>query len=259
MPYETVIAETRDGVAHIMLNRPQAMNSFNPTLIREVGAAIDAAAVDSGVHAIVFRGNGRAFSAGGDLKYIEEKGLFKDVAGHLMFLDTVKALFAKIEAAPVPTIAVVTGFALAGGLEFILSCDLAIASDDAQIGDQHSQHGILPGGGSTVRLPRRIGQQRALELIYTGRRLSGKEAAEYGIVLKSVPRDQVEAEVEKLLTLLRQRSRPLLAAIKSAVAVSIESPRDIALEREQLIVTKFNAANTESAEGAKAFTQGKRS
>ncbi len=255
--YQTLLCEVREGVANITLNRPQAMNTFNPDLVRELGGAVDWAAANDTVKAVVFRGAGRAFSAGGDLKYIEETRLFEDLGGHLQFLDTIKALFAKIEALPVPTIAVVTGFALAGGLELMLSCDLAIASEDAVIGDQHSNYGILPGGGSTVRLPRRIGLQRALELIYTGKRLSGTEAEAYGLVLRAVPREAVDKAVEELVAPLRQRSRPLLAAIKSAVRTSIESPKELALEREQLLVTKFNAANKDSSQGAKGFTQRK--
>ncbi len=251
----TVLYEVRDGVASITLNRPKAMNAFNPDLVRELSGAVDRASADESVRAVVFRGTGRAFSAGGDVKFIEEQRLFEDLGGHLLFLDSIKALFAKVEALPVPTVAIVTGYALAGGLELMLCCDLAIASEDAIIGDQHSNYGILPGGGSTVRLPRRIGLQRALDLIYTGRRVSGREAEAMGLVLKAVPRDAIEQTVEELVAPLRKRSRALLAAIKSAVTVSLESPRELALQREQLLVTKFNAQNADSAQGARAFTQ----
>ena len=255
MSYRTILLQSEDGVATLTLNRPQAMNAFNPQLIEEMTDAIDVVAADENVKALIIRGAGRAFSAGGDLKYIDEQGLFQDLGGHLRFLDSIKGLFNKIEVLPLPTIAVVTGYALAGGLELILVCDLAIATEDAVIGDQHSAYGVLPGGGSTVRLPRRIGQQRALELIYTGRRLTGKEAESYGLVLKAVPTDELDATVDAIVSLLRQRSRNLLTAIKSAVTTAVESPKELALEREQLLVTKFNAANSDSAEGAQAFTR----
>ena len=107
-----------------------------------------------------------------------------------------------------PVIALVHGFVLAGGLELMLACDMAIAAEDARIGDQHVNFGLMPGGGSTQRLPRRIGMQRAMELLTTGRWLSGAEAAEWGLVRRAVPADTLDQELEALVSPLRTKSRP---------------------------------------------------
>ena len=117
-------------------------------------------------------------------------------------------VFDLLERCPVPTIAKIKGYALAGGLELLLCCDLAIAADDARIGDQHANFGLIAGGGGIPRLIRRIGMQHALELLYTGRWLSGKEAAEYGIVLRSVPSSDLDREVTELTNSLAIKSRP---------------------------------------------------
>ncbi len=120
-----------------------------------------------------------------------------------------------IEEMPIPTIALVNGYALAGGLELLLSCDLAIAAEEARIGDQHSTFGLV-GGSSPWQLPKRIGMQKALYLMYTGGRVSGKEAEELGIVYKAVPGEKLEEELEKLLAQLRDKSRDALEFIKKA-------------------------------------------
>ncbi len=258
MVYQTILYDKKNAIATLTLNRPQAMNSMNPQLLDEMLDALADAHRDQAVRALVLRGAGKAFCAGGDLKYIDEAKLFDDLGGHLKFLDHVRRVITAIESLPVPTIAVIAGHALAGGLELVNACDLAIATTTATIGDQHAVYGILPGGGSTARLPRKIGMQRALELIYTGKKLTGAQAAEYGIVLRAVPPEQLEAAVEELVAPLRERSRELLGAIKSLVRHSMESPIALAIEREQLAVTKFNATTKESSAGAAAFSKGER-
>lgn len=258
MVYETILYDKKNAIATLTLNRPQAMNSLNPQILDEMLSALGDARKDEAVRALVLRGAGKAFCAGGDLKYINEAKLFDDLGGHLKYLDHVRSVINAIEALPVPTIAVIAGHALAGGLELVNACDIAIATTTATIGDQHAVYGILPGGGSTARLPRKIGMQRALELIYTGKKLTGAQAAEYGIVLRAVPPEQLEAAVEELVAPLRERSRALLASIKSLVRRGIESPIDLAIEREQLLVTKFNATTKESSAGAAAFSKGER-
>jgi len=251
MSTESVLCSVEAGHARVTLNRPEFHNPLSDGVMSRLAAVFADLRADPTVRVVTIRGAGPSFCAGADLKMFLR--VLDDPAALTAFIRSTKTVFTAIERFPHPVIAVVHGFVLAGGLELMLACDLAIATEDAMIGDQHSAYGILPGGGSTVRLPRRIGQQRALELIYTGRRLTGREAEAYGLVLRAVPREQIEETLEGILTPLRQRSRPLLATIKSAVTTSVESPKELALEREQLLVTKFNAANADSAQGAQAF------
>ena len=154
-------------------------------------------AADAGVKALVVRGQGRAFCAGADLVAMQES--FADNASLRRYLTSFNEVLFALEELPIPTIAVVHGHALAGGLEVLLSCDLVIAAEDARIGDQHINFGLMPGGGSTQRLPRKIGKQRAMELLFTGRWLTGQEAAEAGLVWRAVPLDELDRELELLV------------------------------------------------------------
>ena len=154
------------------------------------------------------RGEGRAFCSGADL--IAMDAAFADHSRLSRYLEEINACLFRLEELPVPVIAAVHGFVLAGGLELMLACDMAIAAEDARIGDQHVNFGLMPGGGSTQRLPRRIGMQRAMELLTTGRWLSGAEAAAWGLVLRAVPVEKLDQELEELLSPLRTKSPPRL-------------------------------------------------
>src|SRR5262249_3174100 len=153
----------------------------------------------------------RAFSAGVDLKELQGEHMMEDAGKHLRFTARLRDLFLRVENLPVPVIAAVRGYALAGGLELALCCDIILCADDAQLGDQHPHLPLIAGAGGTQRLPRRIGPQRAAELLFTGRRLSGPEAVAYGLALRSYPPDELVAGVEALVDQLRGKSRTGLA------------------------------------------------
>ena len=161
----------------------------------------------------------------------------------------------QLESLPVPVIAVVHGFALAGGLELMLACDMALAADDARIGDQHVNFGLMPGGGSTQRLPRRIGMQRAMDLLTTGRWLSGREAAEWGLVLRAVPSEDLPEELEKLLTPLRTKSRPGLGWIKSIALRGQSLPLREGVANEIMAFAQYVATSPHPSEGIQAFKE----
>ena len=144
---------------------------------------------------------------------------------------------------------------MAGGLELMLACDMAIATEDARIGDQHANVGLMPGGGSTQRLPRRIGSQKALELMFSGQRLSGKEAQEYGLVLRTVSSEKLEEEVEKLWSTLHNKSRVSLAWIKRTVVRWRDVPLREGVALETLSFSQFVTSSPHPREGIQAFKE----
>ncbi|HEX3930521.1 MAG TPA: enoyl-CoA hydratase/isomerase family protein [Nocardioides sp.] len=255
-PRSTVEYATRDSIAYITLDRPEAMNAFNHALIADLSSALDRVREDEGVKAVVITGSGeRAFSAGADLKQLHGENMMEDAGRHLRFTATLRDLFVKVEQTPVPVIAVIRGYALAGGLELALSCDLILCSDTAQIGDQHANRLLIAGAGGTQRLPRRIGQQRALELLYTGRRLSGPEAVAYGLALRSYPPDELDAGVEELAGLLRDKSRTGLGLTKQVVQRGAELPLREALDLERLTVQEYFSCYPDATQGVTAFNE----
>ena len=179
MEYTNIKLEKENRVATIRLDRPDALNALNPEMIPELAAAVAEVGGDESIKALVIRGEGRAFCAGADLTYFQST--FADPALLPPYLAQITDLLSGIESLPFPAIAVVHGFALAGGLELMMACDMALVAEDARIGDQHVNFGLIPGGGSTQRLPRRVGLQRAMELLTTGKWLSGIEAVEWGL------------------------------------------------------------------------------
>ncbi|WP_157157376.1 enoyl-CoA hydratase/isomerase family protein [Diaminobutyricimonas sp. LJ205] len=253
---QAVLLDIRDRVAHITLNRPHAMNAINWDFMDDLSGALDVAKEDSSVVAVVVRGaGGRAFSAGGDLKALHEENMMEDAGRHLAFTAAMRDLFLKVENLELPTIAVIDGYALAGGLELALCCDLIICTDDSSIGDQHANRFLIPGAGGTQRLPRRVGMQPALELLYTGRRLNGPESVAYGIALRSYPREHLDAGLEELLSQLRPKSRTGLGMTKRVAARGVELPLRDALDLERLTVQEYFSCYPDATAGVVAFNE----
>lgn len=253
-----ILYEVRESVAYVTLNRPRSMNALNPPLLDGLEQSVDAAAADENVRVIVFSGAGdRAFSAGVDLKHFHDNDVMADVGEHLRFTARLRDLFLKIERVPLPTIAAIRGYALAGGLELALSCDFIICTDDSQIGDQHSNYDLMAGGGGTQRLPRRIGTQHALELLFTGRRVAGDEAVRIGLAFATCPSGELDQTVESLVTQLRSKSRTGLGLMKEAVRRGMELPLREALDLERLIVQEYFSCYGEATAGVTAFNSRK--
>ena len=253
MQYANIILETADRVATIRLNRPDALNALNLELLAEFSHAVKAVAEDESVKALVIRGEGRAFCAGADLLFFDT--VFDDISRLPPYVKLLNDCFFQLEELPIPTIAVVHGFALAGGLELVLACDMTLAADDARLGDQHANFGLMPGGGSTQRLPRRIGMQRAMELLTTGRWLSGSEAVEWGLVLRAAPQESLDAELETLLSQLRDKSRTGLAWIKSIARQGQDLPLRAGIDREGMSFVQYFATSPHPQEGIQAFKE----
>ncbi len=163
-------------------------------------------------------------------------------------------MLARIEAFPLPTVAAVNGFAVAGGLEFVLCCDIVVAAETARFGDGHARYGLLPGGGGSVRLPRRIGLNRAKYLMLTADTVSAATMMEWGLVVEVVEDRRLDAAAAALARSLAEKSPLGLARMKALLHDGLEQPADVALRAEQLACL-IHAGSSDMAEGLQAFSQ----
>ena len=186
-----VLREDVEGVATLTLNRPDKLNAIDIPLMVALREQIDAIAGDEAVRCVVLTGAGRSFCSGHDLESIA-KG--ERAPSKHFEPETIDAL----EALPMPTVAKIRGHCFTGGLELALGCDLLIADEDARIGDTHGQWGLAPVWGMSVRLPERVGRSKAKELMFTSRRIDGRQAAEIGLVDRAVPADALDEVVAEL-------------------------------------------------------------
>ena len=254
MEYHNLTLSQVDRVATITLNRPDALNALNLALLGELRHATAAVADDESVKALVVRGAGRGFCAGADLLYFDRA--FDDFGLLPPYVHELNEALFGLEALPVPVIA--PGARVRPGRpgwELMMACDLAIVAEDARIGDQHANFGLIPGGGSSQRLPRRVGMLRAMELMTTGRWLSGAEAAEWGLALRAAPAESLEAELETLLAGLRGKSRAGLGLIKSLAQHSQNMPLRDGVALEGAVFTHHFATSPHPKEGIQAFKE----
>lgn len=257
MAYENILFEKRDRVAFVTLNRPQALNSLSPALVAELSQALAEVRADTSLKALVIQGAGKAFCAGADLKFFQEKGL-SDLGALLTYVKEFNEFLFGLEELPLPVIAVVQGYALAGGLELAMACDIVLAAEDARIGDQHINFALMPGGGNTQRLPRKLGWPRAMALLLTGRWITGKEAEAWGLVYKAVPADKLEEELESLLSDLRSKSRHALGQIKRTALEGLNLPLSAAVRLEISAASCYLATSQDVREGLAAFLERRR-
>ena len=253
MAYGNITLSLSDRVGTIALNRPDALNALSPELVSEFADATTSLADNSDIKALVVRGEGRGFCAGADLLFFDR--VFDDFSLLPPYVRDLNAMLNGLEELPIPTIAVVHGYALAGGMELMMACDMAIVAEDARIGDQHANFGLIPGGGSSQRLPRRVGMPRAMELLTTGRWLNGAEAVEWGLALRSVPGDAIEEELESLLEGLRPKSRAGLGLMKSLARASQYLPVRDGIALEGATFTHHFATSPHPREGIQAFKE----
>src|SRR3954468_521728 len=186
--------EVDNGVATIWLNRPHKKNCINWQLLMELGEAFDRAEEDDDVRVVVVRGRGNTFCAGADLDMLDAEFLGTSNAS-VKIAQVSARTFARAFDLTKPTIAVVEGYAVAGGFELSISCDFCIIADDAKIGDFHIRRALFGGAGPIYRLPRYIGLRKTKELLYTGKLLSGKEAVEWGVASVSAPSAELDQAI----------------------------------------------------------------
>ncbi|MEJ2410596.1 MAG: enoyl-CoA hydratase/isomerase family protein [Novosphingobium sp.] len=250
MSDSSVLVDTRDGAVWVTLNRPAALNAITPDVVAGITKAL-ALADDPVIKAVVLIGTGRAFCAGADLKYVNST-TESDEAGTAQFLDSILDMMARIETCPRPVIAAVNGLALAGGLELVLCCDLVIAARSAKLGDAHANFGLLPGGGGSVRLPRKIGPTRAKYLMFTGDFLPAEDLVACGLVNEVVDDAELTSAVERLVDKLASKSSLVLRRMKALVDDGLEQPKDVALKSE-LLVSEVHVHSHDLKEGLAAF------
>jgi enoyl-CoA hydratase/carnithine racemase len=244
-----VVEKNTEGIVQIRLNRPDRLNALGVDMVDAILAAItDAAASDARV--ILIRGTGRAFCAGADLK---ERRTMEEAA-RIKHNRAINAAVDALDAAPMPTICAINGLALGGGCEIALACDLRYAAEDAQIGLTEARIGAIPGAGGTQRLPRVIGATRALEMILTGEPITGKRAAEIGLINAAVVADQLDAHVTRIATVLASRSPSGARTAKRVIYGGLETTlaNGLALEATAL---KAILTSADYAEGLAAFAE----
>ena len=248
---DAVLTATEGRIGWITLNRPEAMNAVTIELALALEAALARLAEEADV--IVIRGAGGNFSVGGDFEELERLRAKGETAMAELF-DSFGRALALIAELPVPVVAAVEGYAMAGGFELMQAADIAIVADSARIADNHTNFGQVPGGGSSQRLPRLVGRQRALAHILTGDRLSGTEAAAWGLAYRAVPAAELDAAVCHLAERLAGKEREALARAKRLVYRGLELPlaEGLALERAEVLA---HLAGDAAAEGIAAFTE----
>jgi 3-hydroxypropionyl-coenzyme A dehydratase len=247
---ETISLERKDGVVKLILNRPDKLNAINPTMLQELGAILSNLIEDDSVKVLVVTGAGRAFCAGADVNEFTKL----TPSSALKFSRNGKEIMRSIENFPVPTVAAINGYALGGGLELALSCDIRIASSAAQLGLPEINLGIFPGFGGTVRLPRLIGKAKALELMYTGDRVSAEEAMRLGLVNRMVQSEKFEEEVTAFTSKLASKSPAILRLLKASVNASSNSSEEVGSEVESLAWASAFSTDDQK-EGVKAFLE----
>jgi enoyl-CoA hydratase len=256
---DDVLVERRGPALWLRLNKPERLNGLSPSVVDDLDAGLDAAEADDEVRAVVLAAQGRMFCAGADLKYIQS--LFADptVAADRQrdFLRRLGHTFDRLEAFDKPVIAAVHGHALAGGLELVLCADLVIASRSAGFGDAHANYGLIPGGGGTVRLPRRVGQSLAKYLMFTGETLPAAELADTDLVTKLVADDQLEVEVDRLVASIAAKSPLGLTRMKQLADDALSTPIPVALRRE-IEVSVLHVHSHDFREGLGAFNAKRR-
>jgi enoyl-CoA hydratase len=248
MPHQHLIVETKGRIGAIRLNRPQALNALNAALMLELAAAVDAFEADDGIGCIVITGSDKAFAAGADIKEMVGKS-YMDA-----FMGNFAASWDRVAHARKPVIAAVAGFALGGGCELAMQCDLIIAADNARFGQPEIKLGVIPGIGGTQRLTRAIGKAKAMDLILTGRTMDATEAERCGLVARVVPAAELMNEAMKAAEIIASMSLPSLMTAKEAVnrAFEVSLAEGVAFERRV-----FHAlfATEDQKEGMAAFVE----
>jgi enoyl-CoA hydratase len=248
MAYENILVETEGRVGKITFNRPKALNALNAALMKELASALDGFETDRAIGCVVIAGSEKAFAAGADIKEIQALG-YPDV-----FLDDFIASWERLARFRKPAVAAVAGFALGGGCEIALMCDIIIAADNAQFGQPEIKLGVMPGAGGTQRLVREIGKSKAMDLILTGRNMSAAEAERLGMVARIVPLADLKAEAFKVADTIANMSLPVAMMAKEAINRAYETSLTEGLRFERRLFHPMFAL-ADQKEGMSAFVE----
>lgn len=247
--YEHLKVERHGAVALITLDRPKALNALCDALTVELTAALDATEADDTIAAVVLTGSAKAFAAGADIKEMQPKS-FSDV----YLEDFITASWERAASVRKPIIAAVAGYALGGGAELAMSCDMIIAADTAKFGQPEITIGILPGAGGTQRLTRAVGKSKAMDMVLTGRTIDADEAERIGLVARVVPAESLIDEAIAVATTIAGFSRPSVLMAKEAVDAAFETPLREGLRFERRLFHAAFATDGQT-EGMAAFLE----
>jgi enoyl-CoA hydratase len=247
MVYDNIIVEKRGAVGLITLNRPKALNALSVGLVTDLGAALDDMEADGAINAVVITGSDKAFAAGADIKEMASKTYMDAYLG-----DFITVGWERITTCRKPIVAAVAGYALGGGCEVAMMCDLIIAAETARFGQPEITIGTMPGAGGTQRLTRFVGKAKAMDLCLTGRMMDAAEAERAGLVARIVPADKLLDEALAVAAKIAEMSRPIAMMVKEAVNRSYETTlaEGIRFER-RLFHSTF--ATEDQKEGMAAF------
>ncbi len=248
MAYENILVETDGGVGVIRLNRPKALNALNDALIAEVSEALDGFEADAAIGCIVITGSEKAFAAGADIKEMAELNY-----PHTSMADFFSG-WEKVSGRRKPMVAAVAGFALGGGCELAMMCDIIIAADTAKFGQPEINLAVIPGAGGTQRLTRAVGESKAMDMVLTGRMMDAEEAERSGLVTRIVPAADLIAEAVKLAEKIARMSRPAVLMAKESVNRAYETTLEEGIRFERrLFHSTF--ATEDQKEGMAAFAE----
>ena len=249
MAPENILVETRGRVGLVTLNRPKVLNALNDSLMNELGDALAAFDADEAIGAIVITGNDKAFAAGADIGVMKDRS-FRDV----YMGQYITRNWERLRSIRKPVIAAVAGYALGGGCELAMMCDILIAADTAKFGQPEIKLGIIPGAGGTQRLPRAVGKAKAMDLVLTGRMMDAAEAERAGLVSRVVPADKLIDEAVAAGERIAEFSLPSVMMAKEAVNRAYESPLAEGMLFERRL---FHAlfATEDQKEGMAAFVE----
>jgi len=249
MAYENILVETRGRVGLVSLNRPKHMNALNDALMNELGDALAKLDADEGIGAIVLTGSDKAFAAGADIGAMKDWG-YMDVYKS----DYITRNWEGLKSVRKPVIAAVAGYALGGGCELAMMCDIIIAADSARFGQPEIKLGVIPGAGGTQRLPRAVGKAKAMDLVLTGRTMDAQEAERAGLVSRVITADKLLDEALAVAAQIAEFSLPSVMMAKEAVNRAYEAPlgEGVLFER-RLFHALF--ATEDQKEGMAAFVE----
>jgi len=249
MPYDNILTETRGRVGLVTLNRPKQLNALNDALMTELGEALAAFDADEAIGAIVITGSDKAFAAGADIGAMKDWGYMDVYKGEYITRN-----WERMKSVRKPVIAAVAGYALGGGCELAMMCDIIFAAESARFGQPEIKLGIIPGAGGTQRLPRAVGKAKAMDLVLTGRMMDAAEAERAGLVSRVVPAERLMDEALAAAAQIAEFSLPSVMMAKESINRAYETPlaEGILFERRA-----FHAlfATEDQKEGMAAFVE----
>ena len=248
MEFENIIFNKANKIATITLNRPKFLNALCDQLIEEINYILDLLSKDDEVHVVILKGNHKAFAAGADIKEMKDLKLISHIKK-----DFIKP-WEKISEFKKPIIASVAGYALGGGCEIAMMCDIIVAADNAKFGQPEINLGTIPAAGGTQRLVKSVGKSKAMELVLSGITITAEDALNFGLVSKVVPLENLDMETKNVAENIANKSLPILILAKEAVLRSFESTLSEGMINERrLFQSTFELEDRK--EGMEAFLE----